>query len=180
MKKNILIISTSPRKGGNSDLLADEFLRGVKETENTVEKITLHDKTIGFCRGCLACQTTGKCVIKDDANAIVEQILHADVLVFATPVYFFEMSGQMKTLLDRTNPLFPTDYKFREIYLLAAAGEEEEHSVDGTVHGLQGWIDCFGKAKLAGVVRGVNSVVKGDIQKNITALTAAYEMGKNV
>lgn len=179
MAKNVLIISTSPRKGGNSEILADEFMRGAKDAGRNVEKISLHDKSIGFCRGCLACQKTLKCVIKDDASAIIAQMLAADTIVFATPVYFYGMSGQMKTLLDRSNPLFPADYAFRDICLLATAADEDETCIDGTITGLQGWIDCFEKAKLAGVVRGVNANAMGDIRNNLSALRASYDLGKN-
>lgn len=85
MNKNILMISTSPRKNGNSETLADAFLNGAKDGGNTVEKISLYDKTIGFCKGCLACQKTKRCVIHDDADMIAQKMLNADVLVFATP-----------------------------------------------------------------------------------------------
>lgn len=107
MSKHVLIISTSPRKGGNSDVLVDEFARGAQEAGNHVEKVALYDQTVGFCKGCLACQSTGHCVIHDDANAIVEKMLTADVIVFATPIYYYEMCGQMKTMLDRPIPCFP-------------------------------------------------------------------------
>lgn len=179
MSKKVLVISTSPRKGGNSDVLADEFVRGAREVGNSVEKITLIDKTIGFCRGCLACQSTQHCVIHDDADAIAQNMLTADVIVFATPIYYYAMCGQMKTMLDRSNPLFSADYAFRDIYLLATAAEENEHTVDGAVTGLMGWIDCFEKARLAGTVfaGGVTSV--GEIQGH-PALKKAYEMGKNI
>lgn len=180
MSKKVLILSSSPRKGGNSEILADEFIRGAKAAGNNVEKIVLNDKELGFCKGCLTCQTTKKCVIQDGANAIVGQMLSADVLVFATPVYFYGMCGQMKTLLDRSNPLFPVDYAFRDIYLLATAAENEEASIDGTIQGLQGWIDCFEHAELAGVVRGVGAVLPGDIKNNLSAIKAAYDMGENV
>lgn len=179
MNKKVLVISTSPRKGGNSDTLADEFIHGAQQAGNRVEKISLHDKTIGFCKGCLACQSTGRCVIRDDADAIAQDMLTADVIVFATPIYYYGMCGQMKTMLDRANPLFPSDYQFRDIYLLAAAAEEEEHTVDGAITGLQGWISCFEKARLAGTVfaGGVTSV--GEVQGH-PALKQAYEMGKTV
>ena len=109
MKKNILILSTSPRKNGNSEMLAREFARGAEEAGHNVELLSLHDKTIGFCKGCLACQKTQQCVIHDDADAIVRKMKDAEVIAFATPIYFYEMCGQMKTLLDRSNPLFPSD-----------------------------------------------------------------------
>lgn len=179
MSKKILVISTSPRMGGNSEILADEFIRGAKEAGHETEKVCLYDKTVKFCTGCLACQHTGKCVIHDDAAMIVECMRRADVLVFATPVYFYEMSGQMKTLLDRTNPLFPGEYVFRDIYLLAASADEAAGSMDGAVKGLEGWISCFELSRLAGVVRGTGADKKGDIKDRPEALAAAYEMGKN-
>ena len=177
--KTVLIISTSPRKGGNSEILADEFARGAKEGGHQVEKICLHDKTINFCKGCLACQKTQRCVIRDDADAIARKMKDADVLVFATPIYYYEMCGQMKTMLDRANPLFPSEYAFRGIYLLASAAENDESAVDGAVNGLKGWIACFEKAQLKGVVRGVGATNQGDIRQNASALEAAYAMGKN-
>lgn len=164
MSKKVLVISTSPRKGGNSETLADEFVRGAREAGNDVEKVTLYDKDIRFCKGCLVCQNTQRCVIHDDADTIVQNMLTADVIVFATPIYYYGMCGQMKTLLDRANPLFPTDYRFRDIYLLAAAAEEDGHTVDGAVTGLQGWIDCFEKARLAGTVFAGGVTTVGVIQ----------------
>lgn len=179
MSKKVLIISTSPRNGGNSDTLADELLRGAQEAVHSVEKVTLYDKNISFCKGCLACQSTQHCVIHDDAVDITQKMMTADVIVFATPIYYYGMCGQMKTLLDRSNPLFSADYQFRDIYLLAAAAEESAHTVDGAVTGLQGWIDCFEKSHLAGTVfaGGVTSV--GDIKEH-PALKQAYELGKNI
>ena len=98
MSKKILILSTSPRKGGNSDLLADAFARGAREAGNTVEKISLSGLRVDFCRGCLSCLNTKRCVIQDDTAAIVQKMKDADVLVFATPVYYFNMCGQMKLI----------------------------------------------------------------------------------
>lgn len=180
MSKNILVLSTSPRMGGNSEILADEFIKGAKEAGHEVKKICLYDKQIGFCKGCLACQATQTCMIHDDAERIVAQMRMADVLVFATPIYFYEMSGQMKTLLDRTNPLFPGEYAFRDIYLLAASADEEETSMDGAVKGLEGWISCFERARLAGVVRGLGADKKGEIGSKAETLKEAYELGRNV
>ena len=179
MSKKILIISTSSRKGGNSETLADEFARGAMEAGNSVEKVSLYDKTIGFCKGCLACQTTGQCIIHDDATAIMQKMLTTDVMVFATPIYFYEMCGQMKTLLDRTNLLFPTDYAFRDIYLLATAADEAEYALDGAAKGLQGWLDCFEKTRFAGRVFAGGVTSAGEI-KGHTALDKAYDMGKSV
>ena len=179
MSRKVLVISTSPRKGGNSDTLADAFARGAREAGNSVEKVTLYDKTIGFCKGCLTCQSTCRCVIHDDADAIARKMLTADVIAFATPIYYYGMCSQLKTMLDRSNPLFSADYAFRDIYLLAAAAEEDEHTVDGAVTGLQGWIDCFEKTRLAGTAFAGGVTAVGEIQGH-PALKKAYEMGKNV
>lgn len=157
MSKRILVLSTSPRIGGNSETLADVFIKGAEEAGHETKKICLYDKKIEFCKGCLACQTTGKCILRDDAERIIAQMKTMDVLVFATPIYFYEMSGQMKTLLDRTNPLFPAEYEFRDIYLLATSADEEESSMEAAVKGLEGWISCFEKSRLAGVVRGTGA-----------------------
>ena len=152
MAKKVLVISTSIRGNSNSEKLAEAFADGAKAAGNEVELVSLKDKTIAFCKGCLACQQTGHCVIKDDANAITDKMLEADVVVWATPIYYYEMSGQMKTMIDRANSLFPKDYKFRDVYLLTAAAEDEPDVDEGAVHGLKGWIACFEKARFAGKV----------------------------
>lgn len=177
--KNILILSTSPRKGSNSEILADEFAKGAKEAGHNVEKISLRGKNIGFCQGCLACQKTQRCVIHDDADTLAQAMKNADVLVFATPIYYYEMCGQMKTLLDRANPLYVSDYAFREAYLLASSADKEESAMDGAVKGLQGWISCFEKASLKGVVRGTGAEGAGSIRNFPEHLKAAYNMGRN-
>ena len=179
MHKKVLIISTSPRRGGNSDSLADAFAQGAREAGHTVEQISLSDKTIGFCKGCLVCRKTQRCVIRDDADSIAQNMLTADVLVFSTPIYYYGMCGQMKTMLDRSNPLYAADYRFRDVYLLAAAAEEDEQTVDGAVNGLQGWIDCFEKARLAGTVFAGGVTAVGDIE-NHPALQRAHQLGNAV
>ena len=102
---NVLVISTSLRAKSNSDILTEKLIAGAKDAGHQVEHISLKGKEIRFCIGCLACQKTQKCVLKDDAVWIAEKVKNADTLVFATPIYYYEMSGQMKTLLDR-NPEF--------------------------------------------------------------------------
>lgn len=179
MSKKVLVITSSLRKGGNSDTLAEYFAKGAKEAGNEVEIISLADKTIGFCKGCLACGKTQKCVINDDAVEIAEQMKNAETIVFATPVYYYSVSGQLKTMLDRANPLFTSDCNFRDIYLLATAAEEEESTVAGTVTAIEGWVACYEKAKLVKTIfaGGVNN--KGDISEHI-ALEEAYNTGKKI
>lgn len=177
MSKKILVISTSLRANSNSDMLAEAFMSGAREAGHEVEKVSLKDKTIGFCKGCLACQKTGSCVIRDDTGEIVEKMLHADVLVFATPIYYYEMSGQMKTMLDRANPLYTADYAYRDVYLLATAADEDEHAIDGARKGLEGFIACFERARFAGCVFAGGVGAPGTVKKH-SALEKAREMGR--
>jgi multimeric flavodoxin WrbA len=177
MSKKIVIISTSLRKNSNSHALAEEFARGVQDAGNQAEVISLIGKKIDYCRGCLVCQKTGHCVISDDAIEIEKKVLEADVIVWATPIYYYEMSGQMKVLIDRMNSLYSKDYKFREVYFLATAAEDGEFVPARAIEGTKGWIDCFGKASFVDYVfcGGVND--PGDIIGN-EKLKDAYEMGK--
>lgn len=179
MSKKVLVISTSLRQHSNSDLLAQQFARGAREAGHQVECVSLQGKDLRFCHGCMACMKNPRCVIQDDANAIVEQMGKAEVICFATPVYYFEMSGQMKTLLDRANPLYNADYAFRDIYLLTAAAEEDDQVPARAESGLTGWIDCFEKARLAGTVfaGGVNG--PGETAGH-PALERARAMGRQV
>ena len=156
--KKVVVISTSLRPGSNSNALAEQFAEGAKTAGNEVEFISLRGKEIKFCIGCMSCQKTGACVFKDDVPAIMDKVLDADVVCWATPIYYYEMSGQMKTLIDRMNAMYPKDYRFREVYLLTTAAEDEEHTPKRAESGLQGWIDCFDKAVLKGHIfcGGVN------------------------
>lgn len=179
MSKKVLILSTSLRNKSNSEMLAGAFAKGAEEAGNEVEMISLRDKSLAFCKGCLVCQKTERCVIEDDAVWIAEKMKEADVIVWATPVYYYGMSGQMKTLIDRTNSLYSADYAFRDIYLLSSAAEDGEGVDEGAVHGLNGWIACYEKARLKGTVfaGGVNGA--GEAEGH-PALKKAYEMGKAV
>lgn len=179
MNKKVLIISSSPRKGGNSEALVKSFADGVAENGHSMEIVYLREKRIDFCRGCFACQKKGHCVIDDDAVEIAAKMHDADVLVFASPVYYYSVSGQLKTMLDRANPLYEGDYAFTKVYFLSTAAEEAPEAVEGSVKAIQGWVDCFPRAELAGVVfcGGVNEV--GDIEGN-AALQKAYETGRSI
>lgn len=160
-------------------MLADKFIEGAQAAGNEVEKITLSGKSIGFCKGCLACQKLGKCVIDDDANAIMQKVLEADAVCWATPIYYYEMSGQMKVLIDRMNAMYSLDYKFRDVYMLTTAAEDEPEVPKRAEAGLTGWIDCYPKSRLAGTLfcGGVDAprTIKGSVK-----LQEAYQLGKNI
>lgn len=178
MAKKVLVIETSLRTRSNSDVLAEAFVKGVKEAGHEVEVVSLKDKKIAFCTGCMACQKLGHCVIEDDANAITEKIYNADVVAWATPIYYYEMSGQMKTMIDRANSLYPRDYKFREVYLLSVAADDTASTPNHALGGVQGWADCFEHAQIKGSVFAGGVDEPGAIKGHV-ALEKAYEMGKN-
>ena len=177
--KKVIVISTSLRNGSNSDMLADRFIDGAKTAGNDVEKISLAGKNIQFCKGCLGCQKLGRCVIKDDVNDIMAKVLKADVICWATPIYYYEMSGQMKTLIDRMNAMYSLDYQFRDVYLLTTAAENEEQTPKRAESGLTGWIECYPKSRLAGTLFCGDVNDARDIEGN-PKLDEAFELGKKV
>ena len=179
MSKKVVVLSTSLRSNSNSELLAKSFVDGAKDSGNEVKYISLKNKDIRFCIGCLACQKTGHCVIKDDVADIMNSVLEADVVVWATPIYYYEMSGQMKTLIDRLNPMFSKDYTFRDVYLLSAAAEEGDEVFEKAIIGLNGWIDCFEKTFIKGTVLCGGVSGGGEISNN-DKLKEAYDLGSHV
>ena len=176
----VLVITTSLRAKSNSDILADRLVAGAKDAGHEVEQISLKGKKINFCIGCFACLKTQRCAIKDDAIEIAEKVKNADTLVFVTPIYYYEMAGQMKTLLDRLNPLYSSDYKFRNVYMLSTAAEDEAYTPEKAVNGLRGWVDCFEEATLVDSLfcGGINDPAEAASKE--TELTEAYEFGKNL
>ena len=175
--KKVIVISTSLRDGSNSDVLADKFIEGAVAAGNEVEKISLSGKSINFCRGCLACQKIGRCVIDDDANAIMLKVLEADVVCWATPIYYYEMSGQMKVLIDRMNAMYVLDYKFRDVYMLSTAADDDSNTPKRAESGLTGWIDCYPKSRLAGTLFCGGLEKPNEIKDN-AKLQEAYELGR--
>ncbi len=177
---NVLVITTSLRAKSNSDILAERLITGAKDAGHQVDHISLKGKTIKFCIGCMSCQKTQKCALKDDAVEIAEKVKNAETLVFVTPIYYYEMSGQMKTLLDRMNPLYTTDYSFHNVYMLSVAAEDEASTPAKAVTGLQGWVDCFERAELAGSLfcGGINDA--GEAAGKTEAQQKAYEFGRSL
>ena len=156
MSKHVLVISASPRKGGNSDTLCDEFIRGVQESGNQAEKIFLASRKIGYCVGCGVCN-----------------------IVLATPVYFYTMDAQMKTLIDRTVPRY-TEIQNKDFYFIVAAADTEQKMMDRTIEGFRGFTqDCLTGAREKGIIYGTGAWQAGEI-KGTPAMKQAYEMGRNV
>jgi multimeric flavodoxin WrbA len=180
LMKRVLVVSSSLRTGSNSEQLAKAAAKGAEEAGNSVEFLSLKDKNLQFCRGCLACQKTGKCVIRDDMDSMIEKVKDADAIIFATPIYYYEMSGQLKTFLDRCNPLYIADYQFRKIYFLSASAEDGDEVYQRALSGLQGWVDCFPKAELIRSVVSAGGINEPNgIRNHADLLNQAYALGRN-
>lgn len=178
MSKNVLVLSASPRKSGNSDLLCDQFMLGARDAGNQVEKIYLSDKEIGYCTGCESCYTSHKCVQKDDMAEVLEKMIAADVIMMATPVYFYTMNAQMKTLIDRTCPRY-TEISNKEMYFIVTAADNRKQAMERTLEGFRGFTSLLSGAKEKGIIYGTGAWHLGDI-KTSRAMAQAYEMGKTV
>lgn len=178
MSKKVLILSGSPRCGGNSDILCDEFMKGAVEAGNETEKIRVAEKNISCCRGCYACKNTGICAIKDDMADILQKMIDADVLVLASPVYFYSIDAQLKAVIDRTVARW-LEVKNKEFYYIMTAADGDKSAMDTTLACFRGYADCVSGAKEMGVIYGTGVYEKGEIKRS-KCLKEAFEMGKNV
>ena len=178
MSKNVLILSGSPRKNGNSDLLCDEFMKGAIEAGHQVEKIRVAEKNIGYCRACYGCKDTGVCVIKDDMAEVLQKMINCDVLVLASPVYFYSIDAQLKAVIDRSVARW-LEVKDKELYYIMTAADSEKASMETTLACFRGYADCVEGAKEMGVIYGTGVYEKGEI-KNKETMQEAYEMGLRV
>ena len=178
--KKVLILSGSPRKG-NSDALCDAFLKGASEAGHEVEKIRVATKKVHYCTGCYVCkQTGGNCVYQDDMGEILQKMLAADVLVLASPVYFFSVCAQLKTVLDRAVARWK-EIKNKEFYFIVTAAEDEEGVSNTTLDCMRGFMSCCKGSVEKGVVEGLGVYELGEIHtKGEKFLHEAYELGKNV
>lgn len=176
--KQVLILSGSPRKGGNSDVLCDEFAKGAQRAGHQVEKVRVAEKSIGYCTGCGACHERPVCVQKDDMAGILEAMVAADVIVLATPVYFYTMCAQLKTLIDRTVTRY-LEITGKEFYFILTAADERQETFMRTVEEFRGFLDCLDGPVEKGVVYGIGVWKRGAIQGNI-AMKQAFEMGQAV
>lgn len=179
MNKKVLILSGSPRKGGNSDLLCDEFMRGAQESGNVVEKIRVTEKNVAPCKACYYCKKSGgQCVMKDDMGEILQKMIDADVLVLASPVYFYSIDAQLKAVIDRTVARW-LEVKDKEFYYIATCADTEKESCESTLACFRGYADCVEGAKEMGVIYGTGVYERGEI-RDTPAFRQAYEMGKGV
>lgn len=179
MDKKVLVISASPRKGGNSDILCDEFVKGARESNNQATKVSLREKNINFCNACGACEKTGVCLQGDDVKSILDLMMESDVIVMATPVYFYSISAQMKALIDRTVPIYQK-LSDKEFYFIITAWDDNPKMLERTLECFRGFTDdCLSGAQEKGVILAAGVNKKGEVRKT-TYMKQAYDMGKNV
>ena len=178
MGKRVLILSSSPRKNGNSDTLCHNFASGAKDSGNEVVEIFINDKNINYCKACAYCEKhNGVCTIKDDMVDIIKEIFASDVIVFASPVYFYSLSGQMKTFIDR----LVTAYRLitnKEVYYIFAAGDKNPNFkiIELCMRGL---VSCFAGSKVMGMIQAGGVRKKGEVSYT-EYLNEAYKMGAEV
>ena len=179
MSKQILIVKGSPRKNGNTSAMADAFAKGASENGNMITEIVLKDKTIGDCMGCGACQkNSGICIQKDDMSEIYDAMKKADVIVLASPVYFYTWTSLMKRMIDRTFAVEPI-LQNKKFYLLSAGAAPEEKYMQTMIDSFRQYISCFraGGNEEGGILFAYGTNGASDV-KTMSVLETAYQMGK--
>lgn len=175
MSKKVLAIISTPRKGGNSELLTQRFVDGAKEAGNTVETVFLRDKKINPCLACENCQRTGgACVHQDDMAEVMKKLIEADVIVLSTPVYFYSLAAQLKLMIDRTFA-GAANMKNKEFYLIATAADGRA-AMETTMRDMEGFASCIPESTVKGRIYG-SAYLLGDVCKT-PAMEEAYECGR--
>ena len=176
----VLVLMSSPRKNGNTDRLADAFIKGVEENGYTTEKVYVNYQNIKPCLGCNVCQKTKECIQKDDMQEIYSKMLEAKIIVVASPVYFYTFNGSMKLLIDRTFAIEKTIHD-KDFYLLTTGLAPEESYFRIIKDTFQKYIDCLrvGGNRFVDYVLGFQTGNKDDIEKT-DAIEKAYNMAKEI
>ncbi len=173
---NIVIICSSMRVG-NSFKLCDSFEQGAKEAGNTIRRINLRDINLKFCVSCCDCYNIGQCTLSDDMNSLYSCIQQADILVFATPIYFGEISGQLKVFLDRLYPIYQ-NLNAKKAYVIATCYANDKSVIDKSIYAIHRFLEDAGNIPIAGVIYGENTDEANDITQ--AQLVAAYKVGKEI
>ena len=181
MSKKILAITGSPRKNGNSDTLAEAFLDGAKSAGHSASRFDAGRKKILPCRACQKCYANGApCVFGDDFNELAPMIESADAVVFATPLYFYSFSAQIKAAIDKMYSFYVGERNVskKKAALLACGETDIGEDFDGIVKSFRTMAD-FMEWEVAGVIAATGVEKKGDISGN-AALQKAYELGAGI
>lgn len=183
----VLGLAASARIGGNTEILLDEFLAGAEEAGADVQKLRLVDYEINYCRGCGACNKAGICRFQDGVQAIQEKMLAADILVLATPVYFYSVTGLAKMLIDRSQALWVRKHLLGQSVgvangrgvLISVGATRGERLFEGINLTARYFMDSLGK-KLAACLcyRGVDE--KGEIRQKEGAMQEARALGREM
>ena len=177
--KKVLILEGSPRLNGNSCILSDEFARGVEDAGYSVEKIAIARKKVAGCLGCNACyRNGGVCVQKDDMAEIREKMLEADVIVLASPSYFYSMTAQLKAVIDRTYAFF-SQLAGKTFYFIISCAATDADFTETMQAALRGFTCCVPDSIEGGVILGTGANDAGDI-RNSPAMEQAYQMGRSL
>jgi len=184
---NIMALYGSSRQGGNTEILLNEFLKGAMSEGAAVDRLTIHDAAISPCRGCHACFQNGRCIIADDMEQIYPRLLAADIVVLASPIYFYGVTGGTKILIDRAQALWGRKYVLNDLslgkegkkragFFISVGGTKGQKMFEGAVLTVRYFFDAF-NVKYAGelLVRQVDG--KGDILKQPQALADALAAG---
>ena len=173
----IVVLKGSPRVNGNSNMLADEFIRGAKESGHEIMEFDCTKHNIGGCRACDNCRMAGPCVRKDDFEIVRPHLIDCDVILFSTPIYYFGPSGQLKNVIDRFYSIHGLMGPKR-VLLFATMGNPNSIVAEPSIKMYElmcmylGWQDC-GKI----IANGISS--RGAI-KTSKFMKKAYELGKNL
>ncbi len=185
MAKKVLVLLGSPRRKGNSAILADQIVKGAKSGKAKVESIYLQGKNIAPCKACMRCQKKGSkgCSIQDDMQEIYGKLIEADAWVIASPVYWFTMSAQTKIFLDRcfALPSYQTDpFRGKRIAIAMTYGDADPFS-SGCVNALRAFQDAYGytESPIVGMVYG-SAMEAGEIRSNEKAMQEAWDLGKKL
>ena len=172
---HITILNGSPRKGGNTEIMVDALKKGAEESGHQVEKINLAGKKITGCLGCQYCFShEGVCVQKDDMAAILEVLDQTDLLVFASPIYWFDITGQLKCVIDRMYARGKTGYHFhKSMLMLDSAAEGVYQAALAQYQSIAAYLRWEDK----GVITISGMTDKGSM-KDSPRLTDVYEMGR--
>lgn len=177
--KNIVIVIGSPRKNGNTEILANAFMEGTKRAGNNVEVISIIGKHIKGCIGCNACyHEKHSCVQQDDMTECYEILAKADVIVFATPIYFYGISSQLKCLIDRLHNPIRNSFKVKKLALLAVCADTKPTVFDSVKVMYQSVLDYF-VLEDGGVITVFGVKEKRDIIGNVL-LKEAEELGERI
>ena len=183
MRKNILVLTGSPRASGNSDLLADAFIKGATSAGHEVQKFETAFRNIKGCLACDRCWSTGTpCFVRDDFSELEPLLEKADILVLAFPLYWFSFPAQIKAPIDRlysyVKPQAKVKLKIKKAAMLITAGDDDIKCLDGVKKSFELICDYI-KWKNAGTLEAINTYEK-DAVKKTDFLKKAEEFGKNI